>query len=488
MIKTKHNKLGFTILIFLLTYQISICQSEQHIYNIGYKSLIFNDFSRVGNIFDAGDSLSNYREIVVSMWYPSTITASDTKTRFDDFLSTIELDYKLDYNPLDSIIESSDKFADYFGLGDIQLSELKNYPTQSYNNSDHLSEKFPLVIYIPGMNGFSFENHILCEEIAKHGYIVISFNSKGTDKRWMEPNTIDYENQIRDVQFLIGMTHNYSFIDKSKICAIGHSIGGYVNILTKIRDNRISSLVSLDGSIIHDLERSDEFTYRNFDKVNCPILSTSSQNFNKASVYLDRMPYADRYYYQTTTLKHRDFKSITYLLKNDLDSEKFNDYQMLSNLIVSFIDKCNVQKDIEFNELSNKLSESGILIKNYLPSVPDFEDFKTQASNSGYDDLDSMYNIIVGNYPFFTISEQELYDWGNNLRYNGYFKQAVNVYELLINLYPHYISGYNGLTRTLLLQNKNDEAIKVYKQALEMNPDNESIKRKLNKLTTEQSN
>ena len=488
MIKTKLNKLGFTILIFLLTYQISRCQNEEHIYNIGYKSIKYNDFSREGNSFDTEDSISNYREIVASMWYPSTISASEKKTKFDDFLSTIELDDKLDYNPLDSIIESSDKFADYYGIGDIELSELKNYATQSYYNSDYLPENFPLVIYIPGMNGFSFENHILCEEIAKHGYVVISFNSKGTDKRWMEPNTIDYENQIRDVQFLIGITYNLPFIDKTKICAIGHSIGGYVNILTKMRDRRITSLVSLDGSIIHDLERSNEFTYSNFDKVNCPLLSTSPQNFNKARIYLDSMPYTDRFYYQTTTLKHRDFKSITYLLKNDLDSKKFNDYQMLSNLIVSFIDKCNVQKDNEFNELSNKLSESGIIIKNYLPSVPDFQDFKSQANNSGYDGLDSKYNIIVGNYPSFTISEQELYDWGNNLRYNGYFKQAVKVYELLINLYPHYISGYNGLVRTFLLQNMNIEAISVYKQALEMNPNNESIQKKLNKLTTKQSN
>jgi hypothetical protein len=54
------------------------------------------------------------------------------------------------------------------------------------------------------MNGFSFENHILCKEIASQGYVVISFNSKDTDNRWTEPNTFDYENQICDVQFLIG--------------------------------------------------------------------------------------------------------------------------------------------------------------------------------------------------------------------------------------------------------------------------------------------
>ena len=59
---------------------------------------------------------------------------------------------------------------------------------------------------------------------------------------------------------------------------------------------------------------------------------------------------------------------------------------------------------------------------------------------------------------------------------------------LHIHLHPDYISGYNGLTRTLLLLDKNDEAIEIYESALEIWPNNESIKRKLNKLIAEQSN
>ncbi|QGY42848.1 prolyl oligopeptidase family serine peptidase [Maribellus comscasis] len=493
MIKLQMNKLGLFILMLLAIPQITVCQNGEKEYNIGYKSNVYRDYSRDDNLLNKEqnlrNSINNYRVVTISMWYPSNITESDEKVKFGNFLPTIELNEKKDYNVKDSIISPADKFADYYNISKAHFSSLINYTTQSYLNSKHLDEKYPLVIYIPGMNGFSFENHMLCEEIAKQGYVVISFNSKGSDKRWMEPNTIDYENQIRDVQFLIAETNNLSFVDNSKICLVGHSIGGYVNILTKIRDNRISSLVSLDGSIVHDLNRYKEFVYNDLNKVNCPVLSISTQDFNKARIYLDSMSHADRYYCKTLTFNHKDFKSITYLLQTSVDSVKFKAYQKLNNLIVLFINKVNNnKKQGGFDELSNNLSNSGLVTTSYLPSIPDFSDFKFMVYNANFDNMIRVYKNTVKQHPSFELSKNELYDWGNSLRYYGYFSQAIQVYQLLIDLYPDYISGYNGMARTLLLQDDNKEAIKVYKLALKIDPNNESIKRKLNKMTTEKSN
>lgn len=483
------NKLGFILLTLLFIGQISVCQDREQTYDIGYKSLVYQDYSRANNKMILSDSINSCRTISTSIWYPSNIKESDRQVNFGDFFTTIELNEKRDYNPKDSVMKSADKFADYYNISKTHISSLTNYSTQSFFNTDYLPGKFPLVIYIPGMNGFSFENHMLCEEIAKQGYMVISFNSKGSDKRWMEPNTIDYENQIRDVQYIIGETNNLSFVDNSKICLIGHSIGGYVNILTKIRDNRITSLVSLDGSIIHDLNRCNEFVYKDLSEVNCPFLSISTQDFDKAKLYLDSMNHADRYYYQASSFRHKEFKSITYLLPITFDTVKFENYLTLNNLIVTFINKVNNNiKQDEFEELSNNLSNSGLVTTSHLPSIPDFSEFKLMASNANFDNIIGVYKNTVKQHPSFEVSKDELYDWGNSLRYYGYFSKAIQVYQLLIDLYPDYISGYNGMARTFLLQDNNEEAIKVYKHALKIEPNNESIKRKLNKLTTEKSN
>ena len=487
------NKSGFLFLLLINTSLISVCQNGEKTYDIGYTSMVYRDYSRDNNSLKKElllrDSINGCRIITTSMWYPSNVTKSDKKVKFGDFLPTIELNEKKDYHADDSIINPADKFADYYNISGAHLLSLLNYSTNSYFKPDYLPEKFPLVIYIPGMNGFSFENHLLCEELAGQGYVVISFNSKGSNSRWMEPNTIDYENQIRDVQFLLAETNTLSFIDNSKICLIGHSIGGYVNILTKIRDSRITSLVSLDGTIIHDLKRSAEFVYNDLEEVNCPFLSISTKDFSRAKVYLDSMTHADRYYYQTSTFNHKDYKSITYLLQASTDSVKFKDYQKLNKLIVSFINKVNDYKNQdEFDELSIKCSNSGLVTTSFLSSIPDFSDFRILVSNANYNNIMDHYIKTVEEHPSFVISKDELYGWGNSLRYYGYFNQSIQVYTFLIELYPEYISGYNGLARTLLLQDKSSEAISVYESALDINPDNEGIKRKLDKLKIQQSN
>jgi len=171
------------------------------------------------------------------------------------------------------------------------------------------------------------------------------------------------------------------------------------------------------------------------------------------------MVHADRYYYQTSSFKHKDFKSITYLIQDDLGSPKYKRYQVLNSLIVSFVNMVNHNNgDNCFEDLSNKLSEQGFANTSYLPSIPDLSDFKSMAYQSDYINLKSMYLNIIKQYSMFSISKNEIYNWGNNLRYYGYLNQSVQVYKLLIDLYPYYISAYNGLARTLLLQNNHDEA------------------------------
>ena len=82
----------------------------------------------------------------------------------------------------------------------------------------------------------------------------------------------------------------------------------------------------------------------------------------------------------------------------------------------------------------------------------------TEAYSSNFIDLEGILNQLLATYPSFSISAVDLYDWGNDLRYYGHFNQAIEVYELLIALYPDNMSGYKGSARTYLLQNQKDEA------------------------------
>ena len=439
-------------LLLFLTLQVSFCQSEKNNYTIGYKSVKYIDLSRSYNSIrkELGkeDSLITHRTITSSMWYPASENGPNHVMNFGEFLSTIEMNDKHDYRIRDSIFSQADKFADYYGLNQQDLERIEGIPTNAYLSPDFLDNTFPLVIYIPGLNGFSFENHLLCESIARCGNVVISFNSKGSKGRWMGFSDRDFENLIRDIQFLIGESTKYPMINSSRIVLIGHSIGGHANILTKIRDNRITGLVSLDGSMKHDLERSNRFIFNDYRKINCPLLSISNQNFTDARLYLDSLHHADCFYIQTTGLGHSDYKSLPYLLKGEYDPGKYDKYLSVNDLVVAFVEMINgrdVNKNLETN--IQALVNSQFVKYHYIASTPDIDDFKSILGDIGFTNAKSTYESIQTESPGFRIPENELVDWANRLKYSRHINEAIEIYKLTINLYPQNQSVKNKLNR-----------------------------------------
>jgi pimeloyl-ACP methyl ester carboxylesterase len=439
-------------LLIFLTFQVSFGQSEKVNYTIGYKSVKYIDLSRSHNSINRElgkeDSLNTHRTITSSMWYPASENGPNHLMKFGEFLSTIEMNDKHDYRIRDSIVSQADKFAGYYGLNKKDLERIEGIPTTAYQSPDFLVNSFPLVIYIPGLNGFSFENHLLCESIARHGNVVIAFNSKGSEGRWMGFSDPDFENLIRDIQFLIGESSKYPMINSSKIVLIGHSIGGHANILTKIRDNRITGLVSLDGSMKHDLERSNRFIFNDYGKINCPLLSISNQDFTVARLYLDSLHHANCFYIQTTELGHSDYKSLPYLLKGEYDHGKFDKYLSVNDLIVAFVEMINgrdVNKNFETHVQA--LVNSQFVKYDYIASTPGIDEFKSKIGDMGFSNAKSQYESIQTKSPDFRIPENELVVWANRLKYSGHISEAIEIYNLIIFLYPHNQSVKNKLNR-----------------------------------------
>jgi len=382
------------------------------------------------------------------MWYPASGNVTNQAMNFGQFLSTIEMDDKYDYRPRDSVFSQADRFADYYGLNQSDLERLVDLPTKAYLDSDFLDKTFPIVVYIPGLNGFSFENHLLCESIARRGNIVISFNSKGSEGRWMGFSDQDFENLIRDIQFLIGESIKYSMTNSSRIVLVGHSIGGHANILTKIRDNRITGLVSLDGSMKHDLERSNRFVFNDYRKINCPVLSISNQDFADAHLYLDSLTHSECFYIQTTGLGHSDYKSLPYLLKDEYDPSKHTKYLSVNDLIITFIEMVNdgvVNRSLE--DHLHAAADSQFMKYHYIESTPDIDDFKSILGKTGFAYAKSTYHSIHSDYPGFRITENELVDWANRLKYTGYLNEAIEIYKLTLDIYPDNQSVRNKLKR-----------------------------------------
>jgi tetratricopeptide (TPR) repeat protein len=82
----------------------------------------------------------------------------------------------------------------------------------------------------------------------------------------------------------------------------------------------------------------------------------------------------------------------------------------------------------------------------------------------------------------FRMDENEFNDLGYDLMNNGYLKEALETFKLNATLFPHSWNVYDSYGEALLKSGQNDEAIKMYKKSVELNPGNENGKKVLARI------
>lgn len=81
--------------------------------------------------------------------------------------------------------------------------------------------------------------------------------------------------------------------------------------------------------------------------------------------------------------------------------------------------------------------------------------------------------------PIFQPTENDLNDWAYRMLSRGQKKEALEVFRLNANLYPESWNVYDSYGEALWKNDRKEEAIRMYKKSLEMNPQNEYGKKAL---------
>jgi predicted dienelactone hydrolase len=114
---------------------------------------------------------------------------------------------------------------------------------------------WPLVIYSHGTWGYAENASFICEDLARHGYIVAAPNfpltSQTSFTKVLGPDISDVRNQVKDVSFvidrLLGDSALGTAIDKRKIATMGHSLGAVTSYFAtfgvQTRDPRVTATV-----------------------------------------------------------------------------------------------------------------------------------------------------------------------------------------------------------------------------------------------------
>jgi CarboxypepD_reg-like domain/Chlorophyllase len=124
--------------------------------------------------------------------------------------------------------------------------------TKSFLEATAVPGHFPLIIYLSSYNGMSYENIPLFENLASHGFIVLSISSIGRYPGNMTTRFPDVLEQVKDAEFACHLiTKQNKDADTSKIAVIGYSYGGIAAALLAMKNRSVQAILSLDGSELH---------------------------------------------------------------------------------------------------------------------------------------------------------------------------------------------------------------------------------------------
>ena len=352
-------------------------------YKIGYQDTILFNSSHSYEL----NAYKGHKPYFVNIWFP---IANETGSRIQykeylTFDSIPEIQWLID-----SIQEVQNKaFVSWGVTFNLDMwensafnrekknlaSEMLNENLNVFKTNQFPQEKFPTIIYHHGNGGISFENSVLFEFLASHGYIIIS-----ADYHWpgLRLNSYTHKSDfsLEDVDFMTKFSDSLPFTNHQNLTYIGHSWGGGVAIRLNQKGNpKFKHYIIFDSTIEKPglLEFKD--LYPHFDS----LFRNHPNDFNtkstvisaRASYYSDGekviQPYPEFLPFQLLDkneftfitlrqiLNHGSFTSVEVMRAAFLnqfeqsDSEtvkdQFNTYQFLVQLTKDLIDGAELDKE-----------------------------------------------------------------------------------------------------------------------------------------------
>jgi len=211
-------------------------------YSVGLKVIEQYDRSRVFHSTSdaAGKSVTadGFRPLQTLVWYPAEASKAARMT-IGDYAALIRTETSFE-KPMEH--GKSQSFVEDFTRGTTAL------PVWALRDAPAQPNRFPLVIYAPGLDAPAIENIELCEYLASHGFVVLATPSMGATERAMTVDVSGANAEAQDISFLIDYAKNLPDTEMSSVAVIGYSWGGMSALFAAARDKRIGAIVSLDGS------------------------------------------------------------------------------------------------------------------------------------------------------------------------------------------------------------------------------------------------
>ena len=437
-----------------------------------------------------GDAVAGERArpLQTLIWYPAN--EGGQRLRYADYVATRLTETRFDLAPSErTALEARQMAALSRRLGD-EAQGLLNSSMLASRDAPPTAGKFPVVIYAAGAGGTADENADLFEYLASHGYIVISSTSLGAHGKAIAYEMEDAEPQISDIRFLLGYAQSLPEADMANVAVLGWSWGGMSNVFAAARDDRISAVISLDGTREPAFTRSIQprlltAPWLYFSRAPETIPQLNRSELDTSFSLLHEARFGAGVQLTMHPMRHVDFISMQ---QRETRASAYGEYSkeetrqaydMVAVYIRRFLD-AYLKNDLAGRAfLTNTPRENGAPLHSISAVThlaekgpPSQAGLAEELSEHGFGQAVQAYQAAVARDATFTLSDQELKAWGYGLLESGRPQDAGAIFELWTILYPTDWDAFDSLGEAYDAAGNPALAIENYRRSLELNPRN----------------
>jgi hypothetical protein len=485
-------------------------------YSVGFRAV--EQFDRTRTFGDAFDddgrpaSANRPRPIQTSIWYPSSVGPSAARMTYREYVDLYSRPGTLPAHDARGKADNERLFFSGFPADSAKIARELSARTDAVRDAAPARGQFPVIVYGPSLGAPSFENDVLMEYLASHGYIVVASPSWGPAGP-MIADAAGMETQARDMEFLMTYARSLPSADSARIAVMGFSWGGISNVLVAMRSSVPKALVSLDGSIAYFYHRTNapqamDFSRQAFvDPARFTIPSLFLRQGPSPEMlrnlgpdttfaFFDSLRYSDAYSVRLRTIRHQNFgawfnrfQSGTAIAFVDDPSISNLGYERIAKYSLAFLDaylkgSAEGRDFLARSPEANGFPSAEVTIERREAHRPlqTVGDFAHAVGGRGLSNALAVFESIRKSDPHYTLPEVVLTTWSRRLMRAGRLPDAIGVLKVDALLYAISPGVHAALGEAYERHGDTALAIESYEKARALDPTNARILERLKHL------
>ncbi len=462
-------------------------------YKVGYQSTLYYDQAR-NPLKDQHPNHQTGRAIHMGVWYPAQVKANAKPFLFEHYVRELASQINPTTDALDATRKSRSEILPALlqihgdtSVMKSNMDALLKSPTKAFLNASPIKQQFP-VVYFPE---YQYRNSIMAEALASHGYIVVAPSRHGTissEFEWQQVRGM--ETRIQDYQFLLPRINEIFGLKSPSIALMGIGMTASDGLLWMMRNNKVKTLVSMEGGILTQFEYDmmKKSPFYDLQALNKPMLifyaphdavnPELANGFKHADRHLFFMPQLTEFYF----LNYGPWESVMPGILGKPPGETKKSYEYVFSYIVNYLDwqlKNNDGAEVEFKKppqqkgFEAELIQYSFKAKTDIP--PSASELETRWQKNGIHEIIQFVTSKVENdpefLPFATFSSL-----GTQMinQYRSY-EDCIKWCTLFAQQYPMATVAHSMQGRCYRELNKPDSAKASYETALKLIKDDPNL-------------